>query len=609
VPDFGFEEESYEFRINSRTLLRILNLARPHWRRVVLFMAAITLVSMLDSVFTYISKQIIDEGIALQNMTAVWRLVGIYASLTLLQSGGVLSFIYLVGILGERIRFDLRRMMFNHLQELQLSYFSQKPVGWIIARVTSDSDRVADLMTWGLLDTTWAISNILTASVFMLSINWKLSLIVYAMIPVIFGAVVYFRRKVLREYRRSRQFNSQITAAYNENITGVRVVKALSREEGNLAEFEDISQNMFSSSYRAAWLSALFLPSVQVISAFALGGVVWLGGRQVQLGTMTIGGIQAFISYILFMMWPIQDMARVFAEIQHAIASAERIFSLVDTHSEIIDDPLAAVVHSIGGEIVFEDVDFYYEDKKPVLRGFNLIVKKGEVIALVGPTGGGKTTIVNLLCRLYQPCRGRILINGLDYTKIRLQDLQSRIGVVLQTPHLFSGSIRENIRYGRLDASDEAVETAAGVVGGLDFISRFEHGFDQQVGEGGTLLSLGQKQLISLARAILAEPEIFIMDEATSSVDTVTEALIQKGMDTIISGKTSFIIAHRLSTIKRADRIVVIDEGRITEMGSHTELLRLGGHYYHLYSQQYHRQMEDSLDPSAASDASSTGPE
>jgi ATP-binding cassette subfamily B protein len=354
---------------------------------------------------------------------------------------------------------------------------------------------------------------------------------------------------------------------------------------------------MYKASYRAAWLSALFLPSVQLIAAFALGSIVWYGGFQATVGMITIGGIQAFVSYVTFMMWPIQDLARIFAEMQHAIASAERIFSLIDAIPEVADRPDANDPGTIQGEIEFDQVHFSYEDEKPVLCDFTLHVRHGEMIALVGPTGGGKTTIVNLLCRFYEPKKGEIRIRGQNYTELSMHAIQSRIGIVLQTPHLFSGTIRENIRYGRLDSTDEEVEEAARLVGAHDFIKKFEKGYDEQVGEGGNMLSVGQKQLLSLARAILAKPEIFIMDEATSSVDTLTEALIQRGMEALMKGRTSFIVAHRLSTIKRADRILVIEDGQISEMGTHSELLRKGGKYYQLYTRQFRHQMAQVLDP------------
>jgi ATP-binding cassette subfamily B protein len=316
------------------------------------------------------------------------------------------------------------------------------------------------------------------------------------------------------------------------------------------------------------------------------------GGLQVESGDMTIGGIQAFIMYVTFMLWPIQDLARVYAEMQQAIASGERVFSLIDSVPEISDKEDAIEVDSIRGELIFDHVEFYYEAEKPVLQDFNLTVSPGETIALVGPTGAGKSTIVNLLARFYEPKGGRILLAGHDYTDLTLHSIQAKIGVVLQTPHLFSGTIRENLRYGRLEATDDDIVDAAKLAGAHDFIVTLENGYDEEVGEGGNLLSVGQKQLISLARAVLAQPEIFIMDEATSSVDTLTEALIQKGMENLMENCTSFIIAHRLSTIKRADRILVIKEGRITESGSHAELIHLRGHYYDLYTRQFREERE-----------------
>lgn len=587
-----FEEEEYSSKIDNRTIKRIIGLVRPHLRWVIGFLVTIAVVSVLDGYFTFLSKKIIDEAITPKNLTVLNHYVIRYGALLLVQAVGVFLFIYLVAILGERIRYDLRKSMFNHLQELSLSYYSKTPVGWIMARVTSDSERVSDLMTWGVLDTTWAVINVATSAVFMFIINWRLALIVLMVIPILVYVAVQFRKRIIAQYRTVRKVNSKITASYNESITGVRVVKALGREDENLREFSELTHNMYKSSYRAAWLSALFLPVVQIISSVALGAIIWYGGYQTSLGWITIGGIQAFASYITFMMWPIQDMARVYAEMQHSIASAERIFSLIDAVPDVQDKPVTRPTDTVLSEIEFDHVDFYYEKDKPVLSDFSLTVKPGEMIALVGPTGGGKTTIVNLLCRFYEPKNGAIRIGGVDYTDLGMHDIQSRVGIVLQTPHLFSGSVRENIRYGKLDATDEEIEAAAKTAGADEFIRGMEKGYDQPVGEGGNQLSVGQKQLISLARAVLAKPEIFIMDEATSSVDTLTEALIQQGMDALMKGRTSFIIAHRLSTIKRANRIILIDNGQITEMGTHQELLRSGGHYYNLYTQQFRRESE-----------------
>ncbi len=596
MSDFEFEEEEFSTQFNGRTVIRILAQAKPHWPWLVGFLVAIAFVSGLESYFTFLSKQIVDEGILAGDRAALTRFVAVYGSLIVLSAIGVFGFIFLAGILGERIRYDLRQKMFNHLQELSFSYFDRTPVGWIMSRVTSDSGRMAELATWGLLDITWGFMNIVTGVYFMMVINWRLALIVFAIIPVLVAVAAQFRKKIILEYRQVRKINSKITGAYNENITGVRVVKALCREEENLREFGQLSGDMYRASYRAAWLSALFLPTVQLISAVALGSIVWYGGSQAHVGGMTIGGIQAFVSYVTFMLWPVQDLARVYAEMQHTIASAERVFSLIDAVPEVADQPEAMDPGTIRGDVAFDGVDFWYEPDKPVLTDFTLEVKRGETIALVGPTGGGKSTIVNLLCRFYEPKQGSVRIGGRDYTELSLHAIQSRIGVVLQTPHLFSGTIRENLRYGRLDATDEEIEEAARLAGAHDFIVTLEEGYDEEVGEGGNLLSVGQKQLVSLARAILAQPEIFIMDEATSSVDTLTEALIQRGMETLMADRTSFVIAHRLSTIKRADRILVIEDGRIVEMGSHAELLRAQGHYYRLYTQQFRQELEQEYD-------------
>ncbi len=599
VAQIEFEEEEFTTQFNSRTILRILGTAKPHWRWLVGFLIAISALSIIESYTTFITKRIVDEAILAGDKSALSDLVILYGSLVLVAAISIFIVLYLTSLLGERIQYDLRQKTFNHLQELSLTYYDRTPVGWIMSRVTSDASRVAELVTWGLLDITWGVMTITSSIVFMLIINWRLALIVFTIVPILLIVSSQFKKLIITEYRKVRKLNSKITAAYNENISGVRVVKALGREQKNLEEFSGLSGKMYQAGFRAAWLSALFLPIVQLISALALGMVVWNGGIQAEFGGITIGGIQAFISYIIFMLWPIQDLARVYAEMQHAIASAERIFSLIDSLPEIADRPGAFDPGTLAADIQFENVHFYYEEGNPVLHDFSLSVKQGETIALVGPTGGGKSTIVNLLCRFYEPSEGKILIGGQDYTEFSLHAIQSRIGIVLQTPHLFSGTIRENIRYGRLNTSDAEVEKAAIVAGAHEFILEQDDGYETQVGEGGNLLSVGQKQLISLSRAVLARPELFIMDEATSSVDTITEALIQKGMEALLHDRTSFIIAHRLSTIKRADRIVVIDDGRITEMGTHSELLRVKGHYYRLYTKEFRKELEREFDPFA----------
>jgi ATP-binding cassette subfamily B protein len=586
------EEEEFTSQLTSPVMKRIGGLLKPHWKWVVGFLITIALTSALDAYFTYLTKQIIDQGIVMEDTERVMELAAIYGVFILIQAAAVFTFIYLAGVLGERIQYDLRKMLFNHLQDLSLSYYAQNAVGRMIARVTSDTGRVSELLTWGLVDSTWAIMNITMSTIFMLIINWRLALIVLLIIPVMMVIAVEFRKRILEQFRISRRANSKITGAYNENFQGTRVVKALGREDENTREFQGLTTSMYHASYRAAWLSALFLPTVQIIAAVALGFIIGYGGLQIELGNMTVGGISAFVAYLTFMLWPIQELARVYAEMQHSIASAERIFKLADTPPDVHDRSDAIEAKTLLGEIQFDHVDFYYEDRKSVLTDFTLKVNPGEMIALVGPTGGGKSTIVNLLCRFYEPTQGVIRINGMDYMDYKLESIHNKIGIVLQTPHLFSGTVRENIRYGNLSADDAQVEEAAKIAGAHDFIVTLEKGYEQNVGESGNLLSVGQKQLISLARAVLARPELFIMDEATSSVDTLTESLIQRGMEALMEGRTSFVIAHRLSTIRRADRILVIENGRIAEQGSHAELLKLRGHYYRLYTQQFRHQLE-----------------
>jgi ATP-binding cassette subfamily B protein len=590
MSDFHFEEEDFKTQFSGKTIKRIAQQAQPYWKWVTGFLLLIGVVSFQDAVFTYISKMIIDEGIVPGDRARLTQLISIYTGMIFIQAAAVFGFIYLAGILGERIQYDLRRKLFNHLQALSFSYFDKTPVGWIMSRVTSDSSRIAELVTWGLIDITWASLNLTIALVFMFIINWQLALVMSLILPILIVIAGQFQKRILTSFREVRRLNSKLTGVYNENITGVRVVKALTREEKNLQEFDELASSLYHSAYRAAWLSALFLPIVQIVGATALGAIVWYGGWQITVGGLTVGGLQAFISYLTFMLFPIQDLARVYAGMQSSVASAERIFSLVDASPEVVDRPQALDPGAIRGDIEFDHVDFYYTPDKPVLPDFNLKVKQGETIALVGPTGGGKSTIVNLVCRFYEPKAGVIRIGGLDYTSLTLHSIQSRIGMVLQTPHLFSGTIRENIRYGRLNATDAEVEAAAHLSHAHEFIATMEKGYDADVGEGGNLLSTGQKQLVSLARAVLAQPDIFIMDEATSSVDTLTEALIQQGMEILMKERTSFIIAHRLSTIKKADRILVIENGRIAELGTHAELIRARGHYYSLYTKQFRQE-------------------
>ena len=595
MADIHFKEEEFADKLSTKTAIRIIKQARPHWQLLVGFLVCIMATAFLEAYSTFLVKDAIDMAVIPRNTSMLFRYLSIYGGIHILLAAVVFGFIYCAGRLGEQVQYDLRKKLFGHLQSLSFSYFDKTPIGWIISRLTSDIQRVSDMVTWNLLDIVWSITNITSALIFMFIINWKLALIVAVSMPILITVALKFQKYIIGEFRKVRSINSKITGAYNENITGVKIIKALVREKKNLSQFGVLTEDMYKASYRAIWLSAIFLPIVQLITAVAFGAVLWFGGFQFKLGLFTIGGIQAFISYISFMMWPVQELSRVYGEMQQAVASAERVFSLIDTEPDIRDKDDAILVDSVKGEIEFKNVDFYYEENNPVLKNFTLKVKPGETIALVGPTGGGKSTIVNLVCRFYEPKKGKILMGGRDYTGFTQQSLQSKLGVVLQTPHLFSGTIMDNIRYGRLDATDEEVVEASKMAHSHDFIKELEEQYNEDVGEEGTLLSVGQKQLISLARAILARPEIIIMDEATSSIDTLTEELIQKGMDKLLEGSTGFVIAHRLSTIRNADRILVIEEGVIKEAGSHKELLKSKGHYYDLYTRQFRKERQRDL--------------
>ena len=592
-----------EVHLSTGVFGRLLKLLKKYWILVFCGVASIAFVSWLDAYFTMLNKQIIDDAIVTKNVGLMIRLFGNYSLITLVQLAGFFVMMYSVGLLGEKLRYDLRRDLFNHLQKLSLSYFTKTPLGWIMSRVTSDTEKMADLLTWGITDSIWALTNIGFAVYYMLRLNAQLALIVVLSLPIMIFISFKFRVKIYYHFRRSRKANSKMTASLNENITGVRIVKALLREDQNLKNFKVLSTDMFRESYRAGLLSAIYLPTIQTISAISLVLILWRGGNMVGNSLISVGTLQAFISYIMFILWPIQDLARVYAEMQNAVASSERVFSLLETKPEIVDRSEIIPTNSLVGNVEFENVSFHYETDEPVIRNLSFKIPQGQKVALVGTTGGGKTTIVNLLCRFYEPSEGTIRIAGQDYLNYSLEDIQSRIGVVLQIPHLFSGSIRDNLRYGRLDANDEEIEEAARLAGAHEFISKFENGYDSNVGEGGNQLSVGQKQLISIARALLANPDIFIMDEATSSVDTLTEALIQKGMHQLMSGRTSFIIAHRLSTIKSADQIFVIEDGQIAESGNHQELIRKRGLYYNLYTKQFRHDLESRLDPFSPTDA------
>lgn len=596
------ETEELEFSDNvsgdrKNVVRTLLQLIKPQWRPLA-FVTVINIIqTFLDTSVTLIRRAITDQAIIPGRTDLLYRYGFLLIGVTLTMNAAIFLGVLIVARSELEIEKDLRIRAFRHTQTLQLSYFSRTPVGWILSRITSDTTRISGTMAWGFFDASFAIIYIAIILGFMAYLNWKLALVGFFMIPIQVYAGWEIRKRILKGQREARKQNSLMTAAFNENTTGIRVVKALRREAKNLLDFEKITEKKRNAAFYAARWNAVLNPFTQFTLFAALSIVLWNSKTQFQIGGLSIGSIEAFVTFFTMLQWPIQELTRVYGEAQQAIASGERYLSLLETKSTIVNRDGAKPIQSLKQEIRFDNVSFHYDDgdQSLVLKNVDLRVKPGEVIALVGSTGGGKTTLVNLLARFYEPTDGIITVGGMDYRDIDISAYHSRLGIVLQTPHLFSGTIRENIRYGKLDATDEEIVTAATQAGADEFIRSFPNGYDEEVGEGGGLLSVGQKQLISIARAILADPELFILDEATSSVDTLTEKIITSSLETLMTGRTSFIIAHRLSTIKRANRILVIENGEIIESGTHHELLKNRNRYFELYAQQFRLERENSI--------------
>lgn len=518
-----------------------------------------------------------------------------YAALVVVLCACIWGFIACAGKIRTHVAHDIRRDAFRQLQQLSFSFYDTRPVGWLMARLTSDCQRLSNILAWGVMDFIWGTTLMTGISIVMLVYNWKLGLAVLSVVPFMFAVSFFFRKRILRTSRLVRKTNSRITGVYNEGIMGIRTTKVFVRQADNLRDFDRLADEMRAYSVRNAILSAVYLPIILTTGSIAIALALITGGHQVLVGGLAVGEIVMFMYFAQLFFAPVQDMSAWFAELQMAQASAERVLMLVEAVPEVRDrEDVALRLRETGSDghpdeidrIEFQNVGFRYKTGPQILENFNLQVEAGQTIALVGATGGGKSTLVNLLCRFYEPTEGRILVNGVEYRDRSLHGWQSNLGIVLQQPHLFSGTIADNIRYGRLDATDEQIEEAARLAGAHDFIAALENHYETEVGEGGNQLSLGQKQLVSFARAVLKRPRLLVMDEATSSIDTETEQQIQAGLSCVLRGRTSFVIAHRLSTIRAADRILVIEKGRILEQGTHVDLLRAAGHYYGLYTEQ-----------------------
>ena len=599
------EQDYTNEKVDPKLWKRLYAYAWRNKRIFIMTIACLLFVALADSLYPLLTNYAVDRFIIPGKSDGTWLFLLVYILLAFSQGFGTLGFITRCGRMEISISYDIRQDGFLKLQNQSFSYFDKTAVGYLMARMVSDVSRLSEMVAWSMVDLLWSSCYAIMCLIIMLLKNWKLALLVLLVVPPLAVAALFLERAILKYQREARKHNSRITGAFNEGIMGAMTTKTLVYEEENAREFREITQSMRKASIKAALINAIFFPLVISLGAIGTGLALFLGGKGVLdpghafIGPISAGTLVAFVTYASSLFDPIQQIASIFADFQSAQASAERVISLIDAPIEVQDtpevmekygdiiDPKRENWEPITGNIRFEHVDFAYNPEEPVLQDFNLDIQAGQTIALVGETGAGKSTIVNLVCRFYEPTAGTIYIDGKDYRTRSQLWLQSSLGYVLQSPHLFSGTIADNIRYGRPDATMEEVKQAARLVHAEPFILEQSKGYDTEVGEGGIRLSTGQKQLICFARVILADPRIFVLDEATSSIDTETEQLIQDAITTVLKGRTSLVVAHRLSTIRNADRILVIRGGQIQESGTHEELIALGGYYHDLYEHQF----------------------
>ena len=594
------EEKEYTKSFDYSIWKRIFPFLKPYKKTVIMILVMNLFCSLVDIILPLFQRYAINHFIEGNTLTGIGFFTVLYIVVIALQGAAVIAFTRGSMRIEMGLGKDLKRALFVHLQTLSFSYYNVTPVGYMLSRVMNDTGKISGLIAWNFVDLLWALTYVLGVFVAMLFLNWKLALVIMLVVPAIALLTYYFQNRILKWNRQVRKINSKITSAYNEGIMGAKTAKSLVVEEKTYGEFQEITGEMRSASVRAARLNAVYLPLVLFCGSLATAIVLARGGIQVFENAMLIGTLSAFTTYAVGIFEPIQQMARNLAEFISAQANIERVTGLLDEEPQVVDSP--EVIEKYGdsffpkkenwepikGDIEFRDVSFHYPDgKEEILSHFNLKIPAGTNVAIVGETGAGKSTLVNLACRFFEPTGGQILIDGKDYRERSQLWLHSSLGYVLQNPHLFSGSVMENIRYGRLDATDEEVIAAAKAVHADQVVEKMDLGYQSDVGEGGDRLSTGEKQLISFARAVLADPRIFVLDEATSSIDTQTEQLIQKATDKILKGRTSFLIAHRLSTIRNADLILVVKDGKIIEQGKHLELLEQKGYYYQLVRRQF----------------------
>lgn len=568
---------------------------------MIIFMVTLGILSSLvDSVYPIFNRYALDNFVGKNTLEGLTAFVILYVVILVMQTIDNFVSVYMCGKVEMSVDRDLRDAAFSHLQTLSFAYFNQNNVGYIHARVMSDTGKIGVMVAWRMMDIIWNGSYIVCVLIMMLVLNLKLALLVMILVPVAVIMVMYFQGKLIVLNRKIREINSTITSNFNEGITGAKAIKTLVVEEKIQNDFEKDTERMRSTSVHATHYSAFFTSAITMMSSFALALVLWKGGIITMDGVIQIGTLSVFLSYALGLMEPIQNVIVTLSELIAVQVNVERLTRLLETESDVADTP--EVIEKYGdtfnpkkenweplfGDVEFKDVTFKYPDgDEYVLEHFNLKVPQGSNIAIVGETGAGKSTLVNLVCRFFKPTEGTILIDGKDAAERSQLWLHSNIGYVLQTPHLFSGSVRDNLKYGKPDATEEEIWNALKLVSADGIVKRMEKGLDSDVGEDGDMLSTGEKQLLSFARAILADPRILVLDEATASIDTVTEKAIQDAIVTVTKGRTSFVIAHRLSTIVGADVILVVQDGKIIERGTHSELMALHGYYHELFTRQY----------------------
>ncbi len=591
-----------------RTWGKLLPFLKPYSRQMALILVTMLISAGIDISYSLLSGYAVDRFVTPRTTQGIgWFALG-YFAVVLCQMICTLIFARVALRVEMYLGRDLKKKLFTHLQTLSFSYYNVNPVGTIMARVMSDTNRIGGVFAWSLVDIFWSSAYVLGSMAVMLFLNWKLALLIIAVVPVIALLTLYFQKKILHINRKARRINAEITRHYNEGISGAKTSKTLVIEDQNTQAFREVTSRMRATMVRGVLLNAVYVPIIGFLTALAVAFVITGGGSMVLWGDIGIGELTIFVNFALGIADPVQTLARTISNFISTQANIERVSALMELKPQITDTP--EVIEKYGtsfdpkrenwepliGHINFDDVAFRYPDgTENVLEHFNLDVPAGSTVAIVGETGAGKSTLVNLACRFFEPTGGRILIDGKDYRERSQLWLHSNIGYVLQTPHLFSGSVKENIRYGRLDATDEEIIQAAKLVNAHQFIIRMEQGYDSDVGEGGGQLSTGEKQLISFARAVLANPRIFVLDEATASIDTRTEALIQEAISTMLTGRTSFLIAHRLSTIRKADMILVVREGKILERGTHQELMAQNGYYAQLYRKQFETETAETV--------------